>query len=72
MGHFVSSPRERKKRDMRDSIGSEREGQGRKRKMNDSEETDEIKKHFSSTLTCCKNSRPCPTVNQSQLNAPVT
>ena len=28
MGHFVSSPRERKKRDRRDSRGDEREGQG--------------------------------------------
>ena len=36
MGHFVSSPRERKKRD-------KREGLGRKRKMNESEGTEEIK-----------------------------
>ena len=36
VGHFVSSPREREKRD---SGGDEREGQGRKRKMNESEET---------------------------------
>ena len=43
MGHFVSSPREREKRDRRDSRGDEREGQGRKRKMNESEETEEIK-----------------------------
>ena len=43
VGHFVSSPREREKRDRRDSIGEEREGQGRKRKMNESEETEEIK-----------------------------
>ena len=34
VGHFVSSPREREKRDRR---GDEREGQGRKRKMNESE-----------------------------------
>ena len=38
MGHFVSSPREREKRDRRDSR-DEREGQGRKRAMNESEET---------------------------------
>ena len=43
VGHFVSSPREREKRDKRDSKGVEREGQGRKRKMNESEETKEIK-----------------------------
>ena len=41
MGHFASSPRE--KRDRRGSRGDEREGQGRKRKMNESEETEEIK-----------------------------
>ena len=39
VGHFVSSPTEREKRDRRDSRGDEREGQGRKRKMNESEET---------------------------------
>ena len=36
--HFVSSPREREKRDRRGSR-DETEGQGRKRKMNESEET---------------------------------
>ena len=44
VGHFVSSPSERKKK--RDSRGDEREGQGRKRKMNESEDTKEIKKTF--------------------------
>ena len=29
-GHFVSSPREREKRDRRDSRGDEREGTGKK------------------------------------------
>ena len=42
-GHFVSSPRKREKRARRDSRGDEREGQGRKRKMNESEETEDIK-----------------------------
>ena len=42
-GHFVSSPREREKRDRRVSRGDEREGQGRKRNRNESEETEEIK-----------------------------
>ena len=40
-GHFVSSPREREKRE--ESRGDEREGQGRKRKRKESEETEEIK-----------------------------
>ena len=50
VGHFVSSPREREKRDRRDSRGDEREGQGRKRNRNEREKT-EIKT-FPSTLTC--------------------
>ena len=41
-GHFVSSPREREKRDRRDSRRDKREGQGRKRNRNESEETEEI------------------------------
>ena len=49
VGYFVSSPREREKRDRRNSRGDESEGQGRKRKMNESAE--EIK-HFPPTHTC--------------------
>ena len=41
VGHFVLSPREKEKTDRRDSRVDEREGQGRKRKMNESEETEE-------------------------------
>ena len=37
VGHFVSAPREREKRDRRASTGDEREGQGRKKKMNERE-----------------------------------
>ena len=36
VGHFVSSPGEREKKDRRDRTGDEREGN---RKMNESEET---------------------------------
>ena len=43
VGHFVSSPREREKRERRDSSGDEREGQGRKMNRNESEETEEMK-----------------------------
>ena len=32
VGHFVSSPRDREKRDRRDSTGDERDGTGEKRK----------------------------------------
>ena len=46
VGHFVSSPREREKRDRRDSSGDEREGQGRNRNRNESEETGEINKNI--------------------------
>ena len=41
------------------------------RKMNESERTEEIKT-FPLYLTCCKDSRPCLTVSQYQLDAPVT
>ena len=71
VGHFVPSPREREKRDGRDSRRDERERQGRKRNRNESEETEDIKTS-PSTLTCYKASRPCPTVNQYQLEASVT
>ena len=72
VGHFVWSPRKREKRDRRDSRGDEREGQGRKRNRNKSKGTLEIKKSSLSSLTCYKGSRPCPTVIQYQLDAPVT
>ena len=71
MGHIVSSPREREKRDRRDSRGDEREGQGRKRSRNEREEIEEIKT-FPSTVTCYKDSKPCLTESQYQLDAPVT
>ena len=67
-GHFVSSPREKEKRDRTDGRGDEREGQGRKRNRNESEEI----KASPSTLTCYKDSRPCPTVSQYQLDTPAT
>ena len=43
VGHFISSPREREKRDKKDSRGDERKGTGEKKKLNESEETQEIK-----------------------------
>ena len=70
VGQFVSSPGEREKRDKRDSRGDEREDRG-ERKMNESEEIEEIT-NYPSNLTCCKDSRPCPTGSQYQLDAPVT
>ena len=71
VGHFVSSPTEREKRDRRDCRKDEREGQVRKTNKNESKETEEIK-HSPSTLTCYKGNRPCPIVSQYQLDAPVT
>ena len=47
VGHFVLSPREREKRDRRDSRRDEKEGWGRKRNRSESEETEEIIKKFS-------------------------
>ena len=43
VGHSVSFPRQRKKRDRIDSRGDEREEQGRKRNRNENEETEDIK-----------------------------
>ena len=71
VGHFVSYPREREKKDRKYSRGDEREGQRKKRNRNERTETEEIKS-FPSTLTCYKDSKPCPTVRQYQLDAPVT
>ena len=55
---------------------------GRKEKVEDIKEKDRIErgtgmkakkqKHSPSTLTCYKDSRPCPTVSQYQLDALVT
>ena len=42
VGHFVSSPGDREKRDRSDSREAEREGQGRKKKMNESESEETI------------------------------
>ena len=73
VGHFVSSLREREKRDRRDSRRDEREEQGRKRHRNESEKKNRRNKTIPpSTLSCYKDSRPCPTVSQYQLGAPVT
>ena len=55
----------------RELVEEMKERQGRKRSMNESEETEEMKT-FPRYLTCCKDSRPCPIVSQSQLDAPVT
>ena len=55
----------------KESRGDEREGQGIKRKINESEETEEIKTS-PSTLACYKDSRPCPAVSQYQFDAPMT
>ena len=71
VGHFVSSPRERKKRERKDSRGDERTGQDRKRKLNENEETEEIKT-FPSTLTCYKDSVTCQTVSLYRLDTPLT
>ena len=46
----------------RDSRGDEREGHGRKRKMNESEETDKTLPPL--PTCCCKSSRPYPTVRK--------
>ena len=56
----MSSPREREKRDRRESRGDEREGQGRKRNRKESEETEEtrIPRKASSHLLAQKSQEP--------------
>ena len=71
VGILCRLPEKGRKKDRRDSRGDEREGLGRKRNRNESEETEEIKTS-PSIITCYKDSRPCPTVSQYQLDAPVT
>ena len=71
MGHFESFPRERRKEieeiveEMKARDREER-GTGMKVKRRNKQ------KHFPSTLTRYKDSRPCPNVSQYQLDAPVT
>ena len=73
MGHFVSSPREREKRDRRDSRGGDSRGdEERGRAERGTGMKEKKQKHSTSTLTCFKDSRPCPTISQSQLDASVT
>ena len=64
--HFVWSPRER------DRV-EERDGQGRNKNRNEGEETEEIKTFPPLPFPATRiDSRPCPTVIQYQLDAPVT
>ena len=71
VGHFVSSPRERGK-EIEEIVEEMKEREReKKREKTENEGTEEIIT-FSPTLTCCKDSSPCPTVSQCQLDAPVT
>ena len=65
VGRFISSPREREKRDSR---GEERERDREERGTRMEVKTEEVK-HYTSTLTCYKDSRTCPAVSQYQLDA---
>ena len=70
VGHFVSSPREREKRE-RELVEEMKEGDRGKRGTRMKVKKQKKSKHSPSTLTCYKDSRPCPTVSQYQLDAPV-
>ena len=70
VGHFVSSPREREKRDRRGSR-DEREEQGRKREMKESDGTEEMTS-FPLYPYLLQGQQALPTVSQYQLDAPVT
>ena len=67
MGHFVSFPREREKRE--EIVEEIKERDRGERNMNESEETKEIKT-FPSTLTCYKDNRPFPTVKPISVGRP--
>ena len=76
VGHFVLSSIEREKRDRRISRRDEWEGQGKERDREERGTGVKVKKqmklkHSPSTLTCYKDSRPCPTVSQYQVDTPV-
>ena len=71
MGHFVSSPREREKET--EEIAEEMKERDREERGTGMKVKKQKKwKHHLPTLTCYKDSRPCPTVSQYQLDAPVT
>ena len=69
MGHFVSSPRERKKREkiVEEMKERDREERGKGMKVKKQKKL----KHSPSTLTCYKDSKPCPNESQYQLDARV-
>ena len=62
MGHFVSSPREREKREeiVEEMKERDREERGTGMKVKKQKKY----KHSPNTLTCYKESRPCLTVSQ--------
>ena len=62
---------EKGRKEIEEIVGDEREGSGRKREMKESEGTEEI---TTSPLYpyLLQGQRPCPTVSQYQLDAPVT
>ena len=69
VGHFGCLP-EKGRREIKCRRDSRGKRQGRKE--NEWKRRNRINKHSPSTFTCCKDSRPCPTVSQYQLNAPAT
>ena len=70
VGHFCRLP-EKGRKEIEEIVEEmkERDREGRGTEMKG--KTQEIKT-FSSTLTCYKDCKPCPTVSQYQLDAPVT
>ena len=74
VGHFVSSPREREKggKEIEEIVEEIKEKDREERGTGIKVKKQKRQKHSPSTLTCYKDSRPCPTVSQYQLDAPVT
>ena len=68
VGHFVVSQRKGEMRQTRYVVEEMKE---RDRKERGTEMKGRNRRNKNSTLTCYKDSRPCPTVSQYQLDAPV-
>ena len=71
VGHFVLSPREREK-EIEEIVQEMKERDREERGTGMQVKKQKKQKHSPNILTCYKDSRPCPTVSQYQLDAPVT
>ena len=69
---FVSSLPEEGRKEIEKIVEEMKEGDREERGTGMKVKKQKKQKHSPSTLTCYKDSRPCPTVSQYQSDAPVT